>query len=970
MADYLKLLATGTEAIGLKDDLELIQALAGLAENWVRLAGKLDGIDSAETLLTTFAGDMANPAVRQAFETAGLTEVHERLVRLLGKATDAAGKLPEKYRRLLQPIALFNGAGSPADAGLVEWKLIDESREFDAGAEFKFGLGGNAGIAFEAGDRPTIAGATAADPLLRLSARAGVNAKAGATIPIKFGSIGASADGKLAVDLDYYFKTGESDSLYGLAVARRLPSLPNPFSYEGLWEAIEAPGIGLSALVLRLTEETRARIDIALADAGAFGPQVLADLSVTIGAAASLTRQYQLTFSAVRSSAGAPPQIRVTMARDMESERKLSAGFELGLDLTKLAGRVHEVLKRAVEKSDAALAQITPYLRPGSYLQDQLGNLIEARAKSLIANEGLRAALVDDLQAVAGIDTADSSALETWLTGRLTGAIDGAAAELTEGAGAMRDKALALLADPGIPAFARADVRQAVTEAVDPLIARVAEAFTDKLKSLLPGNVLGAALHKAGASAAEQVASLDAALAPVRALIERYNALLDQAVALTADASRAKVNARLQLEEAWQFGEHDRIVGTFAARSDAARAIYDDLTHGRLDALRELVLNGSPTGDFQLDRAQSSIRRFAGRTSKVDYELVLFGFAVSGGVTLDGEATMLIDGDGKIQVDARGEVEKRFKTPNESREVSLVDTFSLVRAKAMTESPGDSRLIEMGVSIAHLDESLKLEEMQGFVRSLEEADLLPAGTDAAATAQFVAWTKSDDPRAALAADLSAKLRLTRAQAEKLMQLQSRDAEGLLGDQARLRIIGTAADALTEAGARKIALVRDGADRIKADYDVDLSQLSLAEFVNWLIKTRTDLMRDYPGLDRPPIDVAELIAEQKRMEAIVGIVEVMGKIYLAQPKAGAQSPVGGWDEKRYRKAQSVLAAYGARWLRTGSLGFKAMREVHPTTVAFLTAIGQLAGIQPASSAMSLTMTRRKTEVSVAETAVLA
>lgn len=970
MADYLKLLETGTEAIGLKDDLELIQALAGLAENWAKLAGKLDGVDSAETLLTTFAGEMDNPAIKQAFETAGLTEVHGKLVRLLGKATDATGKLPEKYRKLLQPIALFNGPDSPADSGLVEWTLIDESRDFDAGKEFKFGLGGNAGIAFEAGDRPALAGAAAADPLLRLSAKAGVDAKAGATIPIKFGSIAGGAEGKLAVDLDYYFKTGPADSLYGLAVARRLPNLPNPFSYHGLWEAIESPDTGLSALVLRLTEETRANIDIALADAGAFGPEILADLSVTIGAAASLSRQYQLTFSAVRAAPGAAPQIRVTMARDMESERKLNAGFALGLDLTKLAGRVHEVLKRAVEKSDAVLAQITPYLKPGSYLQERLGGLIDAKAKSLISNEGLRGALVRDLRGAAGIDTAESSALEAWLTGRLTKAIDGAATELTEGAGALRDKALALLADPRIPAFAQADVRQAVTDAVDPLLAQVAAEFTGKLRSLIPDNLLGQALHKLGASASEQIANLDEALAPVRALIDRYNALLDQAVALAGDASRAKINARLQIEEAWQFGEHDRIVGTFAARSDAACAIYDDLTHGRLDALRQLVLNGSPTGDFQLDRAQSSIRRFAGRTSKVDYELVLFGFAVSGGVRLDGSATMLIDGDGRIQVDSRGEIERRFKSPNESREVSLVDTFSLVRAKAMAETPGDSRLIEMGVSIAHLDDSLKLEEMQGFVCSLEDAALLPAGTETAATAHFVAWAQSGEPRVALAADLAAKLWLTRAQAEKLMQLQSRDAEGLLSDQARLRILGTAADALTAAGARKIERVRDGADRIKEQYDVDLSQLGLAEFINWLIKTRTDLMRDYQGLDRPPLDVAELIAEQKRMEAIVGIVEVMGKIYLAQPKAGAQSPVNGWDEKRYRKAQTVLATYGARWLRTGSLGFKAMREVHPTTVAFLMTIGQLAGIQPVASAMSLTMTRRKTEVTVAETAVLA
>lgn len=971
MADYLNLLEKGAGAFGLEDDLALIESLVELAEKWSELAGKIEGAASAEDFIVTFAGDIDGATVREAFAAAGLSELHGKLAAPLSRLTARLGRVPEKYKMLLRPMSEFNAADAPANSGLVEWTILDAHREFEADEAFSFDLGATAALAFEAGDRPALAGAPAAGPLLRLSAEAGCRAKAGATIPIKFGSVSGGAEAKLETGLDYFFDTGAADALYGLAVATRLPSLPNPFSFDGLWEAFAASD--LSAVMCRLTASTEAKIQIAVADSGSFGPDLLAELALTVGAAATSERHYVLIFQSVPAADGAAPNIRVTMTRDTESERKLNLGLKIGLDFSSLTGRVHELLKRAVEKSDRILAEITPYLRPGTFLQDQLGGLIDAQASQLIADDGLREALVRDLRGTIGVDVSDRSALEAWLAGRLAAAIDAAAAKITDQAGAVRDKALERLGDSRIAAFSEPAIHQAIAEQIDPLVAQVSERFRSKLLELIPNNLLGRALERAGVAVSGRIDSLDEALAPVRDFIGRYEDLLAKAVELADDESRARMMARLQIEEAWQFGTNDRIVGTFSARSDAARTVFEDITRGRLDALRSLVLGGSPTADFTLD-PQSSIRRFAGRTTTVEHEIVLFGFGGSGRVKLDGSAALLIDADGRIQVDTRGALEAHYKGWSEKREVSLVNTFSLVRAKALSGSLQDSPSIEMGVSISHLDESLKLDEMQGFVRSLEEAGLVPAGTGTAATRQFAGWAGSVAPRAALAADLNARLWLTRTECERLMHLGDRGADGRLSDSVRQRLVRLAVDELDRAGARNRRALNVGKRKVEQEFG--LPELGMPDFLLLLMRleqARGDqklvLSEAYRPRERNT-DIQAVISEVARMKGLIGTVQTMGDIYLAQPRTGAQSPPGSWDETHYRDAQHALAGYGNRWVVAGGFLGTIMEDVPPVTVAFLSLVSKLAGIGSPADAVSLTLTRRKTEETVAETAVLA
>ena len=119
------------------------------------------------------------------------------------------------------------------------------------------------------------------------------------------------------------------------------------------------------------------------------------------------------------------------------------------------------------------------------------------------------------------------------------------------------------------------------------------------------------------------------------------------------------------------------------------------------------MINGRrvPVPGFALG-GSSYIKLTAGRTSTGSFELVALGFGESGSVRkLDGNATAMIDADGKIQVDARGSLEARFKTGSELREVSFVDTFTLAAAGATQGTADEVRTIEVGIAISHVDKS-------------------------------------------------------------------------------------------------------------------------------------------------------------------------------------------------------------------------------------------------------------------------
>ncbi len=960
MGDYLKLIDAGAELAGLKDELDLIEALADTAQKWALVASNIEGATTLDKFLDTLAKDISGDQVKQAFELAGLGDAHATLARLMGKLTAGADKIPDQVKTLFNPLSTFANGSS----GVVEWTLSGKE-EARLGTRITLGLQGGGALRFDAAGKAKI-GETELDRLLRIGASLNAKASAAGTLPIRWGTIKGTADASVAVSLDYLFQPSNRSTLYAAAIAERIVALPDPFDYGSVWKAFQAAELGLAGLVYSFTDSASAKVDLAVSASGSLTKDILADVKLTFGVRGSRESKFLLGLRKV------PQGIEATLSRGSAHEAGATLGITVGFDLSAPVGRVREVLNRAVAKSDEVIGKITPYLTPGTWLRKQFHEELGAAAERLIRNEALRKAVLADLESATGEREAGDPAIVAHLTAILTDAVDDQAKKLTNLAEDARDgivgQILAALPEP-----VRAPAADQLRVELKPFVDHAVKGLKGALEDLVDNHrdKLKGALKKLNVELSGAVDRADQLLEPVRKLIDQYNQLLTKAKEFANDAARAKAVAKISQDELWTWGAEEKLVGTFTAESEAATRLFETISRGKVDKLRELLLSGSPTADFDLDESASYLKRSAGRTSTTNVEVVLFGFGATGSVKIDGHADILIDGNGDVQVDAKGKLEERFKGGGEEREVSFVNTFQLRLAKALASTAGGQRSIEAGVTISDKDQSMKLEELTGFIRSLEKTSLVAGHIDELAAAQFAAWLPAG--KRALAADLKAKLQLSHEEMTKLMMLGQR-TNGRLTKDALLTIIRTSIAALDEARVRKIAAVNAGVTTLVRE--LGLPRRELPEFILDRMNGDTDLKeleRQYPprgSFDRPA-EVHEFLNELKYASALCTIIQRIGDIYTATPAVGAGALRDGMDEGGYADAQKSVAQAGARWLSTGG-GLKLSPEVTPTTLAFMIAICALAGIPrvkrenrnmtghgPAEAAeiMTLSMSRR-------------
>jgi hypothetical protein len=950
----LTLIKKGAGLVGLDDEIALLEALAAIAKNWEKLADELKTPADALALLDKVLEDLGTDPVKNTFGKVQLDGAYADLTRIVGKAKDLAGKIPEEFKTLLKSLSQFKDS----EPGVVSWGL-DESKETELGSKVKLKISGKAKLQFTAAAKATIGGARSSG-LLQLHADAGVKAGANGKLPIRWGSLETSANASVDVSLDYFYKPADPNAIYAIAVADRILHLPDPFDYDSVWTAFQG-NRGLEGIVYVFRNKADAKANLVLSASGNLLDDVLADVKLTIGASASIDNSYTMSLRAVAAPQGAAgKRIEIVLGRTTESSAGINLGVEVKLDASKLIGRVREVLNKAVAKSDEVLGTITPYLTPGTWLREQAGTELTALAGKLIkdpALTGLRDALVDDIKSVLAEGTPDETAIASWLSDKLTDAIDNGAKEFTDKGEGLIDKLLARISGAlPLPADLQATFAGKAKGELAPLVDKVSKALKDELGKFiaLPDKEIRKALKKVNIEVSGKLDSIDKAFEPLRKLIDEYNRVLKLAKDFANDSARAKISASLKLEELWKWGAEEKIVGTFTGTE--AADTFERLVTGNVDDLRGVLLRDRPTPGFELNTTASSSKRSAGRTSKQGFELVLFGFGESGSVLLDGNADILIDGDGNVQVDAKGELKKRFKTSTEEREVSFVDTFSLKLTKAADGTPLATRTIDVGVSIAHVDKELKLKELTGFIDSLAKAGLVATDTSATAATQYGMWAKDGKT---IPADVSAKLKLAPAQIRALMHIGpgDRGTDGRLTKDVKKKLIERAV-AVGEAHGENRANVRHGHEGIE-DEHLGMERKSLAEFLYDRVLqagTQNDIMSQYSIKDND-VDLREFISEYRRMLALIEIVQRLGDIYKAVPRVDGNSSPGAWSEKDYAREEHRLAESCSRWLHTGGGGFGIGDEVAAVTVTFLATVCDLVGItrtDPNADAVALSV----------------
>ena len=961
MTVFPKLFQHAPAILGLEDDVALLDALAKLAKD--------RDIADAEALLDKAIAAIDDPATVNAFQAAGLADVRATLSGLFARIDGLKDEIPEKYRTLLRPLSAF-AAGGEEDSGLVEWTLLDEKRDLDVTGEFKLGLGGSAKLAFEAGDKAKIAGKAVDKPLLRLSVDAGVNAKAAGSAPIQFVTVSGEAEGSLDVGFDCYFDAASSATPFGFAVAKRLPNLPNPFDFNGVWAAFRDPDLNLHALVYTFNGKAKVGVKAAVTAPGSFD-DIAVEVKASIAAEASLNRTFQLTLSAAGDATNR--QIAVLLTRGAETKKGITAGLSVGLDFAIPVARVHALVKKAVDEWDKVLAELTPYLSPGTLLQTKLNGLITKSAHKLIGDDSLRDAIANDLRTTIGIETSDDSQLVKWLSQKVESAVDSGAKDILERADLVRDEALGFLEGqlPSLRGEAGAALRDRISAEIEPLVKQAQERLIKELNDRIgaDGKKLGEALGKAKVWSGARVNDLNEILKPLRELIEKYNKMLHEALDALGDAAKAKISADLQFEEQWLWGEEDQIAGAFLGDGAEAAKLFNQLTHGRLGDLVPLV-HGTlkPPPQFDLDEDNSKVKVTAERKSSGKFTLVLFGIGSVTEWLVNGKATVLIDGAGNVHLDDEGRVKTRFKTKGEEREVSFVDAHTLRLVRVASQLEEELRSITVSVSIIDQDDKLALNELKAFIENIEKVGMVAEGTAVRAADQFSRWA---DTEKTIPANLAAKVRLDTKQVENLIRYDPSTRNVKLDESAKLQIIDRALQALKMVEVDEIKLLREGLGWIKEDFP-SVRGDTVGKLLLHLIEhdhnpSNNSLNVHYrSGSHIVPAEISAVVSQRTRLNGLIDLIQSMGEIYVATPRT--PSDPSGWTEGQYRDAQHKAAGGAATWLRSNGFLIWLSSEVHPVTAAFLKIVADLGGLKPGTG-LALDISRKDGDGKIRETVTL-
>ncbi|HEY0326220.1 MAG TPA: hypothetical protein VGC46_09655 [Allosphingosinicella sp.] len=979
MGDFSKLIDTGAELAGLKDEIDLIRALADTAEKWKETAAKIDGATTLEKFLDTLAKDIFSDKVKKAFADVGLKDAHATLERLMGKLTAGADKIPESIKKLFNPLSTY-GAGNP---GLVEWKLSG-TQDLQLEENIKLGIGGSAGLEFDAAVKAKVGG-TELDRLLRLGAELGVKANASGSLPIRWGSIDASGEASVDVALDYYYQPASTSTFYGVAVAKRIVDLPDPFHFGSVWKALQGDPT-LAGIVYSYADKAKGKVALALSATGSLTDEILADVKLTFAAMASRENRLMLTLRALPPQApGGERQIEAILSRGQAREEGLSVGLKVGVDLSAPVGRVREVLNRAIEKSDALIAEITPYLSPGTLLRTKFTEWLQPRIESVVQDEGLRNAILADVKKATGESDPSDSDVIKWLSDQLGDAIDQRADDLTAwtvGAEtSMASQALALLPE-SLRGPAGDKVKAEVTALVDKARDEFKSLIDDRLLKL-PAGKLKEAFKKLGIAVDEQVEAFDELLAPVRKLIDRYQALLEQAKTFANDASRAQVMLSISGEEVAKFGLDEKFVGRFEANNDLIAEVFREFTRGKVTELRKrMVSNQVPVG-FKFVKDRSIRKETAELTGKSKVQLVLFGFGAEGSIELNGRAEILVDGNNTIQVDSSGTIKERFSGGGEQREVSLAHTYQMRLERALAGHGAVERSTGLGVAVNDVDTRLHRLEVIDFLGRLEQWKLVASSTKIAATKQFDAWLPTGQN--ALPGGMSAKLALTRAQLEKFMllppgfgdlPLAQAVAQAPLTRDHRKRIVSSALAALKEVQDSNLRSIEDAVRKLPDQFDGLPHGLEFIDLLDLVVKNDNDVedrndffeaikhsysRQEFPG-GMPPRWAVNFIVTVKRLRGLVGMIQAMRQIYAHTPRSTDDPASQGWDRSDYARAERRVAKGGAAWLSIGDAGLKLSSEIAQSTVAFLIVACALAEISrggaDAKDILTLAMTKRK------------
>ena len=934
MERLLEFLEMGQNVLDLAKDIEVVEALEEVVQTWKdnQAAIATLGVSGVFELISSVERDVA---FFEALNDLGLDG--DAIRAKVTVISNAVGNIPEPYRKLAQRLSEFDEQTVGGDPGLVPWKILDvgKARQGSGTVDYAFDIGTTASIELEAGDTWPRNADSMPDNLLRLGIRGDLEADASASLPLKVGSVTAGARNPASAALDYYFHPESRDVIFAAAVVRRLGNLRNPFSLDSVWK--DLMHTDLNGVIAQVDGSTGFSLDIGIAEGFTIaGELATAGIGLTVGATVKRSGAYALVLRTLPPASDTPQMIEATLTRNTVDERGRRLALGVTVDLSGLAGRLRAILKRHHGALQSVLDDYAEFLTPGTYLREKLHASLKSRVDEVVGDDALRDVLKDAVGGALGVDAPPTPAgLRKLIESEIVDALDGAGQVVTGHATAVAREVVARLADKF--QFDTGPITEALESRVQSLVEELQGDLATSVGNLSgPAlRTLADALNRAGVATARSVASADEALAGVREILGKYEGLLKRLIAETENAARTRIVARLTHEQTRTSGHSVDVRMLISRNNDATTTAFETLVRGDMDGIVQLLREGVPGIDF--DRENMALSRFASIDSSLGFELVFLGFEFGSQSIFEAEARVTSDGAGRVSVVSNATWLKRKSTPREERNIRFVDAFELTAASA-------TRRLNIDLGISHLDESLRLDEVDTFLRSFESAGLLATGTTDRAREVFVGWAGPGEDRK-IAADINLSLQLNDKASRGLMQLGER-ANGNLTDSCRRKLFRVAIRELVESGAYSAENVAEVAEGVRAQTRMEEGKLRVDVLYDYtpMLHQRTtgsaNLSPTFPAHQRRIRELERAHRIHKLCIGFVEFVDVMGDIYQAEP---AFDDANGWTESEYLDAQKTMDGYIRDWLKIESrFLFWIGDEAHPRTVAFVGALVALAG----------------------------
>ncbi|WP_086739367.1 hypothetical protein [Erythrobacter colymbi] len=740
MTKYLDILKVGARALDLSSELEALQAIETVARRWAELSPRLDGFTSVIDFIARVDEEIDREDVKAAFAALGLEQTLESLTKLRTKISSVLETIGLSHaERLVHPLSRHPESEFSENTGAVSWSLIDAGdADASAGesADFDFDLGGKAELVLEGGSLWPYSLEAPRERMVRIGAAGKLSAKGAGKVPFSFGSAGLSIGGDGEASLDYYFEPSDQNQLLCSAVATRLAHVPSPFDIAAVRRAMNSAS-DFFGYDLVLGGGVTAQVDVALGKSFEIPAVGSAAIALTFKATLIRKRKFQISLRRLGAPNAIDPDLRLVVSGQKNRRDEHSLGIKISLDFGKLADHIHEQLEPIVKEWDDGLAAITPYLKPGTYLQGKAGSLFDGVIGDLLGDTKIAAAIKADMALLLGTATADSTAIGDFLADQLKGALDGL---VSAGFGEIDEQAGLLLAalKARLPLFESLDKDDAVLGELRKLIA----AFKDDLSGTIGAvtdtkpkrQKIAKILSRVGADANRVVANVDDALAGIRKLIAAYDGTVKKALEMLTKAANRQVS--LTITYAQVKSDDTTIELNAKLFAGVSQPTFDTLLSGNFADLAKLVLD---PGQHVLFDEGTALKRVVTHTQTSGGAFIGFGVKADFKTVFTGKAEIALDHRGNVTVLSKGLAQDISTTAfgdKETTEATFFDSISIARAIDAERTPAKPGILDLGLNMRRKDgKGLKLNELQKLIDDMQRFSLLTAqgARDAAET---------------------------------------------------------------------------------------------------------------------------------------------------------------------------------------------------------------------------------------------